>query len=68
MLSSPQAFSDQLSAVSFMNAMRFALCGNQSTTVFQFVIPAKSGGGGREPGSRNSLIILNFRWILDPAR
>ena len=31
----------------------------------QIVIPAKSGGGGREPGSRKNLIILNFYWIPD---
>jgi hypothetical protein len=36
--------------------------------VSQFVIPAKSGGGGREPGSRKNLIILNFYWIPDLAR
>jgi hypothetical protein len=34
----------------------------------QLVIPAKSGGGGREPGSRKNLIILNFYWIPDLAR
>ncbi len=32
------------------------------------VIPAKSRKAGREPGSRNNLIILNFRWIPDLAR
>jgi hypothetical protein len=36
--------------------------------VSQFVIPAKSGGGGREPGSRKNLIILKFHWIPDLAR
>ncbi len=34
----------------------------------QTVIPAKSGGGGREPGSRKNLIILNFHGIADLAR
>jgi len=34
----------------------------------QFVIPAKSAGGGREPGSRKNLIILNSNWIPDLAR
>ena len=34
-------------------------------TVSQLVIPAKSRKAGREPGSRNSLIILNFHWIPD---
>ncbi len=34
----------------------------------QLVIPAKSGGGGREPGSRKNLIILNIYWIPDLAR
>ena len=37
-------------------------------TVSQFVIPAKSVGGGREPGSRENLIILTFHWIPDLAR
>jgi hypothetical protein len=32
------------------------------------VIPAKSRKAGREPGSSNDLIILNFRWIPDLAR
>jgi len=35
--------------------------------VSQFVIPAKSAVGGREPGSRNNLIILNSIWIPDLA-
>ena len=29
-------------------------------TASQFVIPAKSADGGREPGSRENLIILIF--------
>jgi hypothetical protein len=33
-----------------------------------FVIPAKSAVGGREPGSRNNLIILTSNWIPDLAR
>ena len=37
-------------------------------TVSQFVIPAKSRKAGREPGSRNSLIILNLYWIPDLVR
>ncbi len=37
-------------------------------TVWQFVIPAKSAGGGHEPGSRKNLIILNLHWIPDLAR
>jgi len=37
-------------------------------TVSQFVIPAKSRKAGREPGSRNSLIILNLCWIPDLVR
>jgi len=36
--------------------------------VSPFVIPAKSVYGGREPGSRNNLIILNSNWIPDLAR
>jgi hypothetical protein len=36
--------------------------------VSHFVIPAKSAVGGREPGSRNKLIILNSNWIPDLAR
>ena len=36
-------------------------------TVPQLVIPAKSAWGGREPGSRKSLIILNIHWIPDLA-
>ena len=35
--------------------------------VSQFVIPAKSAYGGREPGSSKHLIILNFNWIPDLA-
>ncbi|MCG6944802.1 MAG: hypothetical protein LJE87_05595 [Deltaproteobacteria bacterium] len=34
-------------------------------TVWQSVIPAKSAYGGREPGSRKRLIILNLYWIPD---
>jgi hypothetical protein len=34
-------------------------------TESQFVIPAKSAGSGREPGSRESFIILTFHWIPD---
>jgi hypothetical protein len=34
----------------------------------QFVIPAKSRKGGREPGSIKNLIILPFHWIPDLAR
>jgi hypothetical protein len=34
-------------------------------TVSQFVIPAKFVHGGREPGSRKNLNILNFHWIPD---
>jgi hypothetical protein len=33
-----------------------------------FVIPAKSAGGGREPGSRKNLIISKFHWIPDLVR
>ncbi len=36
--------------------------------VSQFVIPAKSRKAGREPGSRKSMIILNFHWIPDLVR
>ncbi len=36
-------------------------------TVLQFVIPAKSADGGREPGSRKNLTILNTHWIPDLA-
>jgi hypothetical protein len=36
--------------------------------VTQFVIPAKSACGGREPKSRKDLIILEFHWIPDLAR
>jgi hypothetical protein len=35
--------------------------------VSQFVIPAKSACGGREPGTRKNLIILNLHWIPDLA-
>ena len=34
----------------------------------QFVIPAKSACGGREPGSRKSLIIFYIHWIPDLVR
>jgi len=37
-------------------------------TVSQPVIPAKSAGGGPEPGSRNNLIISHSNWIPDLAR
>jgi hypothetical protein len=33
--------------------------------VSQFVIPAKSAGGGREPGSRKRLFIEYLGWIPD---
>ena len=33
-------------------------------TASQFVIPAKSASGGREPGSRKNFIILTFDRIL----
>jgi hypothetical protein len=33
-----------------------------------FVIPTKSRKAGREPGSRQNLIILKFHWIPDLAR
>ncbi len=36
-------------------------------TALQFVIPAKSADGGREPGSRKNLTILNTHWIPDLA-
>jgi hypothetical protein len=35
--------------------------------VSQFVIPAKSAIGGREPGSRKNFIIFTFHWIPDLA-
>jgi hypothetical protein len=35
--------------------------------VLQFVIPAKSACGGREPGSRKSLINMDSIWIPDLA-
>ena len=35
--------------------------------VSQFVIPAKSAGSGREPGSRKKSIMLTFHWIPDLA-
>ena len=35
--------------------------------IAQSVIPAKSVCGGREPGSRQNLIILDSHWIPDLA-
>jgi hypothetical protein len=35
--------------------------------VSQFVIPAKSACGGREPGSSKNFIIFTFHWIPDLA-
>ena len=36
--------------------------------IANFVIPAKFRTAGREPGSRNNLVVLNFYWIPDLAR
>jgi hypothetical protein len=36
--------------------------------IAHFVIPAKFRKAGREPGSRNNLVVLNFYWIPDLAR
>ena len=49
------------------NRQSFVNMISEQWTASQFVIPAKSGGGGREPGSRNNLIILYFHWIPDLA-
>jgi hypothetical protein len=39
-----------------------------SLRIAKFVIPAKFRKAGREPGSRNNLVVLNFYWIPDLAR
>ena len=36
--------------------------------IAHFVILAKFRKAGREPGSRNNLVVLNFYWIPDLAR
>ena len=43
------------------------MCLSPQKILPQFVIPAKSAFGGREPGSKKSLIILNINWIPDLA-
>jgi hypothetical protein len=41
---------------------------DESTKTAKFVIPAKSDADGCEPGSRKSLLILDFHWIPDLVR
>jgi len=48
------------------------ICGNDifplpPENVSQFVIPAKTACGGREPGSRKNFILFAFHWIPDLA-
>jgi hypothetical protein len=40
----------------------------RSLRIAKFVIPAKFRKAGREPGSRNNLVVLNFYWIPDLSR